>query len=162
MNMKSKDCRNLRKCQEKQSEFKAGNTLSSLEVSENNYEKRELKRNERLLGTSFLAMVVPFIFQYFALHMIEIVDAVMVGHFLTSSDLIALSIGFKAERLADLPFVFFGTGGAILVGNLLGKGERKKANEVYSFCLWASVALSCLLAFFAVFAKPVANLLIGG
>lgn len=106
MNMKSKDCRNLRKCQEKQSEFKAGNTLSSLEVSENNYEKRELKRNERLLGTSFLAMVVPFIFQYFALHMIEIVDAVMVGHFLTSSDLIALSIGFKAERLADLPFVF--------------------------------------------------------
>lgn len=122
----------------------------------------ELKRNERLLGTSFLTMMVPFIFQYFALHMIEIVDAVMVARFLSSSDLIALGIGFKAERLADLPFILFGTGGAILVGNLLGKGEREKANEVYSFCLLASVALSCLLAFFAVFAGPVANLLMGG
>ena len=144
------------------SEIKAGNTRSSSEGSLNKYKSIELKRDDRLLGTSFLAMIMPFIFQYFALHMIEIVDAVMVGHFLTSSDLIALGIGFKAERLADLPFVFFGTGGAILVGNLLGKGERKKANEVYSFCLLASVVLSCLLAFFAVFAEPVANLIIGG
>ena len=101
----------------------------------------EIRRNNRLLHVSLFYMMIPLLFQNFALRMTRVADSIVIGHFLGPKELVALDIGLKVENFADISFALLGTGGAIIVGHLLGAGEREKANRMYSFCLFRFFAM---------------------
>ena len=122
----------------------------------------EIRRNNRLLHVSLFYMMIPLLFQNFALRMTRVADSIVIGHFLGPKELVALDIGLKVENFADISFALLGTGGAIIVGHLLGAGEREKANRIYSFCLFLSEILAVLIALLAFWAEPIAVILTGG
>lgn len=122
----------------------------------------DLKREDRLLQNSFFIMVLPFFLQSFALGATGVVDAIVVGHFLGTNELVALSRGVVVEEFADLSFLLLGRGGSIFVGQLLGAGKRQEADQVYSFCVVFSEIAAILMGFLALAAGPIAGMLTGG
>ena len=86
------------------------------------------------------------------------------GFFVSNS---AGDIPFKAVNLI-MPFLIilgtvgfiFGTGGTAIVANVLGVGEKKKANEYFSLFVYVAFILGILFALFGiVFIRPIAALL---
>lgn len=118
-----------------------------------------LNRKSHLLNITFWHFLIPLLIQSAALRITMLIDSLMVANLLGAKEMAAVEIGQYFDCLTDVPQLLCGIGGSILVGSLLGQGEREKADAMFNFSLYCSLALSILIAMLGFFAEPIAVIL---
>ncbi|MCI8372642.1 MAG: hypothetical protein HFI75_09645 [Lachnospiraceae bacterium] len=118
------------------------------------------QRNERLINAKINQYLFPGIMMALSLQLGNILDTIMVGNFLGTDAMTAVSLSMPVETILQIPGYCLGTGGAIAAGVMLGRRERKKASELFTVTFvvtFLAGLLFSLLAFLA--ADPLARLL---
>ena len=88
------------------------------------------------------------------------VDAVFVANFTTPSHFAAVNLIWPVLFLLGAFGFMIGSGGSALISKTLGEGDKKKANEIFSFLVYFSLILSGALAVLGIlFLRPIATLL---
>jgi Na+-driven multidrug efflux pump/anti-sigma regulatory factor (Ser/Thr protein kinase) len=120
-------------------------------------------RNKRLISTKILQYLFPGIMMAMALQLGNIVDTMMVGNLLGTDAMSAVSLSLPVDTIIQIPGYCLGTGGAIAVGILLGKRNRKKASELFSLTFLVTLIFGLVFALSAFFvSNPLANALASG
>lgn len=120
-------------------------------------------RNERLICAKITQYLFPGIIMAMALQLGNIVDTMMVGNLLGADAMSAVSLSLPVDTIIQIPGYCLGTGGAIAVGILLGKRNRKKASELFSLAFLTTVIFGLVFAAAAFFvSNPIANALASG
>lgn len=89
-----------------------------------------------------------------------IVDGYFVSNFVGKTPFAALNLIYPYVQLLTCFGFIFGTGGAALIAKTLGEGDREKANGIFSFVVYVSIASSVVLAALGwIFLEPAARLL---
>lgn len=121
------------------------------------------ERNKRLMSTKIVQYLFPGIMMAMALQLGNIVDTMMVGNLLGTDAMSAISLALPVDTLIQIPGYCLGTGGAIAVGVLLGKRERKSASAVFSITFFVTLLFGVIMAAIAYFVTPpIATLLASG
>ncbi len=118
------------------------------------------QRNERLINAKINQYLIPGIMMALSLQLGNILDTIMVGNFLGTDAMTAVSLSIPVETILQMPGYCLGTGGALAVSIMLGKREREKASGVFTLTFFTTLIfgiLFCALAFFA--AAPLADIL---
>lgn len=121
-----------------------------------------MKRNEKLIKTKLWQYLLPSIMMTAALQMGNIVDTMLVGNILGADAMSAVKIGMTIDKIMEIPGYVLGVGGSVAVGILLGKRERKKADQVFSITLTISLICGVIFALLSVTSPVLANMLTGG
>lgn len=118
------------------------------------------QRNARLINAKINQYLLPGIMMALSLQLGNILDTIMVGNFLGTDAMTAVSLSLPVETILQLPGYCLGTGGSIAVGVMLGRREREKASGVFTLTFFVTLAIGicfCILAFFT--ADPLARFL---
>ena len=117
-----------------------------------------LKRNSKLIDKKFYQYLIPSILTIFAMQFASLADGIIVGNMLGVIALSATSLVIPILYFIQMPGFALGVGGAIVVGNLLGKRDLKAAKKAFSACVLAAIFLSIIIAALApLIARPLAN-----
>ncbi len=96
---------------------------------------------------------LPFILSNGMQVLYSLVDMVIVGRFVNSFGLAAVSVASQACTCATAAAMGFGQGGQVYIAQLLGAGKRdglaRAVSSLFVLMLWAGLAFSVLLALFA-------------
>ena len=118
-----------------------------------------LERNSKLMTKKLFQYLIPSILMIFAMQFGSLLDGVLVGNFIGNDALSASSLVLPILYIIQLPGLAIGTGGAIVVANLLGKREVKKAKTAFSLCMILAVDISSIFAIISYFVSgPLASL----
>lgn len=89
-----------------------------------------------------------------------VVDGFFVSNFVGKTPFAAVNFIMPVLMILGCIGFMFGTGGSALISLTLGQGRRKKANEIFSLIVYASVILGILLALLGfVLLEPIARLM---
>lgn len=121
------------------------------------------QRNERLINSKVWSYLLPGIMMSMALQLGNVVDTILVGNFLGTDAMSAITLVLPIEALIQITGYCLGTGGAIAAGILLGKRNKEGASQLFSLTLVITLAVGLLIALAAPFlAMPIANALAKG
>ena len=89
-----------------------------------------------------------------------VVDGIFVSNFAGKTPFAAINLIMPYLMLTSVLGFMVGTGGTALISMTLGRGDRKKANEIFSLLTWVCIIGGIVLtALSMVFMRPVAILL---
>jgi Na+-driven multidrug efflux pump/anti-sigma regulatory factor (Ser/Thr protein kinase) len=126
-------------------------------------ENMEHVRNKRLMSGKIVQYLFPGIMMAMALQLGNIVDTMMVGNLLGTDAMSAISLALPVDTIIQIPGYCLGTGGAIAVGIMLGKRERKNASQVFTLTFLITLLFGIIFAGVAYFVStPIANALASG
>ena len=118
-----------------------------------------LQRNSKLMTKKMIQYLIPSILMIFALQFGSLLDGIFVGNLIGNDALTATSLVLPILFVVQLPGFALGTGGSIVVANLLGKREVSKAKTTFSICMILAVGVSTIFAALSFFvAEPLATL----
>lgn len=118
-----------------------------------------LERNSKLMDKKLIQYIFPSILMIFAMQFGSLFDGIFVGNFIGNDALSATSLVLPILFIVQLPAFALGTGGAIVVANLLGKREISKAKTAFTLCLIIGLGVSLIFAGISFFVdKPLAML----
>ncbi len=117
-----------------------------------------LKRNARLLNRKIVQYLIPASLMVFAMQFGSLLEGILVGNMVSGEALTVTGLVMPVLLVVQFPGFALSIGGAIVIGNYLGKREREKADEAFSVCLLFGTALSLI---FALLAFPLAGPLAG-
>lgn len=93
------------------------------------------QRNDRLINVKIKQYLFLGIMMALSLQLENIVDTIMVGNFLGTDAMTAVSLSLPVETILQLPGYCLGTGGALAAGVMLGRREREKASGAFTLTL---------------------------
>jgi len=118
-----------------------------------------MERNSKLIDKKFYQYLLPSIMMIFAMQFGSLFDGVLIGNMIGSDALSATSLVMPVLFIIQIPGFALGTGGSIVVANLLGKRDVDKANKIFSACLIIGTLLSAVFSVLApLVSKPLAKL----
>ena len=89
-----------------------------------------------------------------------VVDGFFVSNFAGKTPFAAVNLIMPFLMIVATVGFMFGTGGTAIVANTFGKGERKKANELFSLFVYTSFGVGIVFAVLGItFIHPIASLL---
>ncbi len=90
----------------------------------------------------------------------SIVDGFFVSNFVGKTAFAAVNFAMPLLMILGCVGFMFGTGGSALISKFLGEGKSEKANETFSFVVYAAAALGTLLAVLGeIFVSPILSLM---
>ena len=118
-----------------------------------------LERNSKLMTKKMFQYLLPSVLMIFAMQFGSLFDGIIVGNLIGNEALTASSLVLPILFVIQLPRFAIGTGGSIVVANLLGKREVKKAKTVFTLCIILAVAVSLIFTIISFFvSEPLARL----
>ena len=118
-----------------------------------------LERNSKLMTKKMFQYLIPSILMIFAMQFGSLLDGILVGNLMGNEALAVTSLVLPILYVVQLPGFAIGTGGAIIVANLLGKREIQKAKTTFTLCIIIGVAVSAIFTVLSFFvAEPLAKL----
>ena len=107
-----------------------------------------------------IRFVIPSVIMMIFTSIYSVVDGVFVSNFVGKTAFAAVNIIFPAIMICGGFGFMLGTGGTAMVAKTLGLGEKRKANEYFTFITAATVVCGIILAALCIiFARPLARLL---
>ena len=107
-----------------------------------------------------LRFTVPTIGMMVFMSVYNVVDGFFVSNFAGKTPFAALNLIWPFLNILACVGFMFGTGGTAIVARLLGKGNPRKANQVFSLLVYAAVGLAVVLSIFGfIFVRRIAVLL---
>lgn len=92
-----------------------------------------------------------------------VVDGFFVSNFAGELEFKAVNFIMPFLMLLGAIGFMFGSGGSALVSKVLGEGDKKKANEIFSLVTYVSIGCGIIIAIFGIiFLKPIASALGAG
>lgn len=107
--------------------------------------KQEIKLSEHFTYKKLFRFVFPSIIMMVFLSIYSIVDGLFVSNFVGKLEFASLNFIFPIVMGLGAIGLMIGTGGSALVGKLLGENNPKKANEIFSMLIYATIILGILL-----------------
>ena len=104
-----------------------------------------LLRNDEIVKRQFFRFLIPSVVSTIALSLNEFADSIIVAQLLGSPAMSVVNLGMPIMLVYAIVYTMFGIGGSVLYANYLGKMERKKAGEIFSFTLFASLAVAAVI-----------------
>ncbi len=95
--------------------------------------KQPIQLSDHFTYGRLLRFVFPSICMMIFMSVYSIVDGFFVSNFVGKTPLAAINIMYPILIILGAFGFMLGTGGAALVGKVLGEGDRKKANEYFTF-----------------------------
>lgn len=90
----------------------------------------------------------------------SIVDGFFVSNFVGKTAFAAVNFAMPLLMILGCVGFMFGTGGSALISKFLGEGKSEKANEAFSFVVYAAAASGTLLAVLGeIFVSPILSLM---
>lgn len=118
-----------------------------------------LERNSKLMTKKMFQYLVPSILMIFAMQFGSLLDGILVGNLIGNDALTASSLVLPILFVIQLPGFAIGTGGSIVVANLLGKREIKKAKTAFTLSMILAVGVSLIFTILSFFvSEPLAAL----
>ena len=109
---------------------------------------------KRLLGFTFPSVIMLIFTSVYG-----IVDGYFVSNYAGKTPFAAVNFIMPVLMILGCIGFMFGTGGGALIAKTMGEGDRKKANEIFTFIVIASAVLGTALAVIGMFVlKPLAVL----
>jgi len=103
--------------------------------------------------------LIPSILMIFAMQFGSLLDGILVGNLIGNDALTASSLVLPILFVIQLPGFAIGTGGSIVVANLLGKREIKKAKTAFTLSMILAVGVSLIFTIMSFFvSEPLAAL----
>ena len=122
-------------------------------------ERNEVLTQHFSLGKLFV-YVIPTIFAVLLASLYSIVDGIFVSNFGGTTAFAALNQVSPIFMIVAAIGFMFGTGGSALVGKILGEGDAKRANGLFSFIAYALIGIGVFASIVLTFAlKPLLNAL---
>ena len=119
----------------------------------------ETTRNDYLVSKKFYRYLIPSFLSEMAMHMGNVVDAVVVGNLIGVEALSAVTLAGPIIQLLHIPGLILGLGGATLAAIWLGERKRKMASDMFSACVVVGTVLSVIAGFSAFWiSEPLAHL----
>lgn len=111
-------------------------------------------------GKKLLRFTLPSIVMMIFTSIYSVIDGLFISNFVGTTPFAAVNLIYPFVMILGSFGFMFGAGGSALVSKLLGEGDAKKANAVFSLLVYATVALGAALAVAGVFSlRPIARLL---
>ena len=118
-----------------------------------------LERNSKLMTKKMFQYLLPSVLMIFAMQFGSLFDGIIVGNLIGNEALTASSLVLPILFVIQLPGFAIGTGGSIVVANLLGKREVKKAKTAFTLSVILAVAVSLIFSIISFFvSEPLARL----
>ena len=118
-----------------------------------------LERNSKLMTKKMFQYLIPSILMIFAMQFGSLLDGILVGNLIGNDALTASSLVLPILFVIQLPGFAIGTGGSIIVANLLGKREIKKAKTAFTLSMIIAVGVSLIFTVLSFFvSEPLAGL----
>ena len=118
-----------------------------------------LERNSKLMTKKMFQYLIPSILMIFAMQFGSLLDGILVGNLIGNDALTASSLVLPILFVIQLPGFAIGTGGSIVVANLLGKREIKKAKTAFTLSMIIAVGVSLIFTVLSFFvSEPLAGL----
>lgn len=118
-----------------------------------------LERNSKLMTKKMFQYLIPSILMIFAMQFGSLLDGILVGNLIGNDALTASSLVLPILFVIQLPGFAIGTGGSIVVANLLGKREIKKAKTAFTLSMILAVGVSLIFTILSFFvSEPLAGL----
>ena len=93
-----------------------------------------------------LRFVIPSIVMMICTSVYSIVDGLFVSNFVGKTAFAAVNLIFPFLMAMGTLGFMIGTGGSAVVAITLGEGDRERANQYFSFLIYASIGLSLILS----------------
>ena len=110
-----------------------------------------LVRNSKLMTKKMFQYLLPSVLMIFAMQFGSLLDGILVGNLMGNDALTATSLVLPILYVVQLPGFAIGTGGSIVVANLLGKREIKKAKTTFTISLIVGVGVSLIFTILSFF-----------
>ena len=110
-----------------------------------------LARNSKLMTKKMFQYLLPSILMIFAMQFGSLLDGILVGNLIGNDALSATSLVLPILYIVQLPGFAIGTGGSIVVANLLGKREVSKAKTTFTISMIIAVGVSAIFAILSFF-----------
>lgn len=101
-----------------------------------------------------LKYAVPSIVMMVFTSIYSVVDGFFVSNFAGKTPFAAVNLIMPYLMILGCVGFMFGTGGSALIAKTLGQGDRKKANEIFSFVVVACFITGVILAILGIIALP--------
>lgn len=103
-----------------------------------------------------LRFTLPSIIMMVVLSLYTVADGVLVSHFVGTEAFSAINVVYPLMSIVVALGTMFGTGTTAIVSRKLGEGDRKGANELFSFVIAVTVGIGLVLSvLLLLFLKPV-------
>ena len=123
-------------------------------------EKKAIQLSDHFTYKKIARFTIPSIAMMIFMSIYGVVDGFFVSNYVGGTEFAALNLIMPYIMIFGAVGLMFGTGGSALVAFILGTGDKKKANEVYSLIVYILIALGLLFMVIGiVFARPMSILL---
>lgn len=122
--------------------------------------KTEIQLSDHFTYKKLIKFTLPPIAMMIFTSIYGVVDGYFVSNYTGKTPFAALNLIWPYIMIMGSVGFMFGTGGSALVAKTMGEGDKKKANEQFSFLTYISIAISIVIATFSfIFMKQIATLL---
>ncbi len=125
-----------------------------------NKTKREIRLSDHFDTPRLLRFAAPSVIMMIFTSIYGVVDGFFVSNYVGKTPFAAVNFIMPLLMIFGCVGFMFGTGGGALISKTLGEKNEKRANELFSLIVYASLAVGVLLAVLGViFIRPLAVLL---
>ena len=105
----------------------------------------DIQLSEHFTYRKLFRFTMPSVIMLIFTSIYGVVDGIFVSNFVGKTSFAAVNLIMPVCMLLGSAGFMVGTGGSALVSKLLGEGQRKKANEIFSMLIYLSAALGVIL-----------------
>lgn len=127
---------------------------------EKQWGKTMIKLSDRFTYKRLLKFTMPSIFMLIFTSIYGVVDGFFVSNFVGKTPFAAVNFIMPFLMMLSTLGFMFGTGGSALVSKIMGEGDFKKANSVFSLIVYTSLTLGVMIAGMGfIYIRPIADFL---
>lgn len=105
----------------------------------------QIRLSDHFTYGKLLRVTLPSIVMMIFTSAYGVVDGLFVSNFAGKTPFAAVNFIMPVLMLLSTPGFLWGTGGSALVATRLGRGEKRRANELFSMFLYVTVACGAVL-----------------
>ncbi len=121
--------------------------------------KSQIQLSDHFGYGRLIKFVVPSIVMMIFTSIYGVIDGIFVSNLVGKNQFAAVNLIFPLIMILGGFGFMLGTGGTAIVANTLGAGDKKRANEYFTFIIASTAAIGAILAILGIiFAVPVAEL----
>lgn len=118
--------------------------------------KQEIKLSDHFNYTRLIRFTMPTILMMVFTSIYGVVDGFFVSNFVGKTSFAAINFIMPFLMIVGTFGFMFGTGGSALIAKTLGEGKREKAQEIFSFIVYATFISGVVVAIFSIaFIRPI-------
>ena len=120
----------------------------------------DIQLSEHFTYRKLFRFTLPSVIMLIFTSIYGVVDGIFVSNFVGKTSFAAVNLIMPVCMLLGSAGFMIGSGGSALVARLLGEGDRKRANEIFSLLIYLSAALGLILTVSGiVLMRPIASAL---